>query len=605
MPCPELPDLERLAAADPSLPSRDAIAFHISSCEACRAMLEDIGENLRVEALVRAHASAPGPPERIDDFAILRELGRGGMGVVYEARQSNPDRLVALKLMGAGYSIDERHERLFRREVRALALLTHPSIAAVYGAGRSPDGRPYFAMELVRGEPLGRDAESRGLDSRERLALFRRIAEAVAAAHRRGVIHRDLKPGNILVTPDGTPKILDFGLAKVVETPGSESAISAISEPGRIAGTLAYMSPEQARGDEPAIDTRSDVYALGVVLYELLTGRLPYPIDRGNLLGAVRTICEQAPTRPSSIDRALQGDIDAIVLKALRKDPAERYQSASALADDIRRFLDNEPIAARPPSLSYQLRKLVSRHPVAAAITGSLGALVLVCSIALAILFARAAGAERRAVRESQAAAAEAQTAWEMQEFLLRLFWGAAKDENAPEPTARELIERGVVEVESGLKDRPRVRLEVLRSLARIESSLGQDDKAAPMFAEAKALAETTPDAAAQARLLRDYGQFLLKRQDDRAVEMLSRSVALFERLGETGTPNALEAAALLTGALARAGNAPGTEQPLRDLIAFLRRNAAHRGDLVAVLNMLAGNLDSQGRPREALPRDG
>ena len=292
---------------------------------------------------------APPQPATIGRYRIIRLLGAGGMGTVYEAEQDHPRRKVALKVLKYGLPSPDVLWR-FEQEAEVLGRLQHPGIARIYEAGQAETGRgvaqPYFAMELVHGVPLLEYAQAHHLNTRQRLELMVKVSEAVQHAHQLGVIHRDLKPANILVEESGQPKILDFGVARVADR---EAQATRQTEVGQIVGTLAYMSPEQVSGDPLAVDTRSDVYALGVILYELLAGRLPYPISR-QLPEAVQTIREEEPTSLSSVNRTFRGDIETIVGKALEKEKTRRYASAEELAADIQHYLKDEPITARPPS---------------------------------------------------------------------------------------------------------------------------------------------------------------------------------------------------------------------------------------------------------------
>jgi non-specific serine/threonine protein kinase/serine/threonine-protein kinase len=280
------------------------------------------------------HAAAPAAPARdrplpasVGGYRIVRLLGEGGMGTVYQAEQSNPSRMVALKVIKPGVSSDQLLRR-FDQEAEALGRLQHPGIAQIYHAGTADSGlgpQPFFAMEFIQGRPLLDYAGERNLNTRARLELMARICDAVNHAHQRGIIHRDLKPGNILVDESGQPKILDFGVARV-----SDSDVQATRQTdlGQLIGTLAYMSPEQVLGIPQELDIRSNVYALGVILYELLADKLPYLVNGRALHEVVRAIREEDPGLLSSIDRRFRGDVETIVAKALEKEKSRRYASA-------------------------------------------------------------------------------------------------------------------------------------------------------------------------------------------------------------------------------------------------------------------------------------
>jgi len=344
-------------------------------------------------------------PAVIGRYRILRLIGEGGMGAVYEAEQSQPRRIVALKIIKPGMASPELVRR-FGQESQALGRLQHPGIAQIYEAGTVDTGfgpQPYFAMELIDGSTPRDHAEAHHLNTRERLEIMVKICEAVHHAHQRGLIHRDLKPANILIDKTGQPKVLDFGVARVTD---SDSRATVQTDLGQLVGTLAYMSPEQVLADPLDIDTRSDVYSLGVILYEFLSGRLPYTISK-KLHETIQTIREEDPLKLSAVNRTYRGDIETIVAKALDKDRTRRYASAAGMAADIQRFLKDEPIVARPPSASYQLQKFARRNK--ALVTGVAAVFVVLVGgiVAFRSQAVRARYAETAALAEQKETAAE------------------------------------------------------------------------------------------------------------------------------------------------------------------------------------------------------
>ncbi|MHC5024901.1 MAG: protein kinase domain-containing protein, partial [Planctomycetota bacterium] len=340
-------------------------------------------------------------PDRIGHYSILRVIDSGGMGTVYLAEQAQPRRQVALKVMARGVA-SRAALRRFEHESQLLARLRHPNIAQVYESGTHDDGEdavPFFAMEYIAGaRTLIAYAREERLGTRERLALFAKVCDAVHHGHQKGIIHRDLKPANILVDADGDPKIIDFGVARATD---SDVAVTTIhTEVGQIIGTLQYMSPEQIEADPANIDTRSDVYALGVLLFELLTEQTPYDVSRVPIPEAARVIREENPTRPSSMMRTLRGDVETIVLKALEKDREQRYPSANELGADIRRYLADEPINARPPSTLYQLRTFARRHRTGV-VAASVMAIVIVVAAVVSANYGLEATTQRLIVLEA------------------------------------------------------------------------------------------------------------------------------------------------------------------------------------------------------------
>lgn len=433
--------------------------------------------------------TAPPDPDailgrEIASYRIQRVLGVGGMGVVYEARQAEPSRDVALKVMQAAPLAGQSAFRVFQREVQALARLDHPAIAAIYDAGRTDDGLYYLAMELVRGSSLTQYAQRQALTLPDRLRLFEGVCRAVQYAHQRGVIHRDLKPSNILVNEHNQPKVLDFGLARMIEAEVTLHSLTADRD--KIRGTLSYMSPEQATGDAAKIDVRSDVYSLGVVLYELLTGRLPYDVHTRNIPDAVRTICDILPARFTGEFSSLRGDLEFIVLKALEKEPERRYDSATALADDVRHYLRNEPIQARRPSTVYRLRKFATRHRTVVVLSVLLG-LSIVTLIAVGVTQAVRTARQRDAALIAKRDATEARRYAEaIAGFLIGMLEGPdAIPSQQEEPTLRDIMENAADRVQTELAGEPLVRARVELVLADAFAKLADFDRATTLAEEA------------------------------------------------------------------------------------------------------------------------
>ncbi|MFO0936983.1 MAG: protein kinase [Gemmataceae bacterium] len=327
----------------------------------------------------------------LGQYRLLRLIGEGGMGAVYEAEQNSPRRIVALKVVRDGLSTPSLRQRIMH-EAQITGQLHHPGIAQVFEAGFAEDGQPFFAMEFIQGLPLIEYANRHQLDLRARIELLAQVCDAVQHAHDHGVIHRDLKPANVLVDDHGQPKVLDFGIARAVSQDAETNA--ELTRTGQLLGTLSYMSPEQVSGTSNSIDRRSDVYALGVILFQLLAHRLPLSVDQRPLPEAARIILEEDVPRLGSINPACRGDVETIVATALEKAPARRYQSAANLAADLRHWLANEPIVARPASAFYHMRKFAQRHK--GFVGGTLAAgLALVLGMIGTIIFAMAESHQR------------------------------------------------------------------------------------------------------------------------------------------------------------------------------------------------------------------
>ncbi|MGH9481672.1 MAG: serine/threonine-protein kinase, partial [Terriglobales bacterium] len=508
-------------------------------------------------------ASPPSTPDgsgasgqKIGGYTLVCRLGEGGMGVVYEAVQENPRRHVALKIIRGGSLVDEQSVRMFQREAQVLARLQHPGIAAIYECGRTADGQHYLAMEMVRGWALDTylrrpEAEAAGDKAwvRRRLELFLKICDAVSYAHQRGVIHRDLKPANILV-PMPAPasvtvstvaaraaevKVLDFGLARLAEDELGGSSL--LTQPGTIQGTVPYMSPEQVRGSTDQVDVRSDVYALGVILHEMLDGKLPYDLSRASLPEAARIICEQPP-QPLALAAhgggggGLARELGIIVGKALEKEPARRYQSAAALAEDIHRCLHDLPILAQPPTTAYQLRKLIARHRAGFAFAAALVLLLAGYAVTMAVAAHRISAQRDRANRE-------AQVAEQVSGFLTNLFQSSRPEQaRGRTVTALELLDRGAGSIRANAAMDPEVKASLLDTMGGAYSSLGSFSQSEPLLQAA--LATRTALYGAQSKPVadtrRDLGQLAYNRGDDRAAQdQYTRALAIYQQVEGPG----------------------------------------------------------------------
>ncbi len=475
--------------------------------------------------LVGMSAAGDAIGDRVGPYRLVEVIGEGGMGVVYRAEQTSPIRRdVALKLIRRGLDTDRIIAR-FQSERQALARMDHPSIARVFDAGTSADGRPFFVMELVRGVPVTEFCDRERLTLRERIELMMAICQAVQHAHQKGIIHRDLKPSNILVArQDGVPlpKVIDFGIAKAIADPSAEPH-TLLTREGQFIGTPDYMSPEQAGVIDVDADTRADVYALGVLLYELLAGRRPHSFERRTQEAVQQVLRESRPDKPSTavslrrrtrasrarttgtldaatlkaivdnrrttadrLRRQLSGDLDNIVLKAVQKEPDRRYGSAEAFADDLHRYLDGQPVLARPDTWMYRTSKFVRRHALGVGIAAAAVFMLIAFAVMMAVQSRRIARERDRALAAEQRARVEAETAQQVSDFLIGIFEvsdpGKARGNTI---TAREILDRGATKITDTLHDSPDVQARLMYTMGNVYKQLGLYDEAARLLQQA------------------------------------------------------------------------------------------------------------------------
>jgi len=483
----DLPEAERAAYLDAQAPDAELRA-EVAALLRLHAAAEVFIDEAQVEVVmpllaeVTPRLTPVQAGDRIGPYQLTERLGEGGMGLVYRAKRVDGqfEQHVAIKFMQRGLA-SETAIRRFQHEQQVLARLNHPNIARLYDGGVTPAGVPFLVMEYVQGETIDSYCDGHQLRLDQRLTLFLQVADAVQYAHRNLIVHRDLKPGNILVTPDGTPKLLDFGIAKLLNDEGAPH-LAPLTRTGFRVMTPEYASPEQIRGD--AITTTSDVYQLGVLLYELLTGRRPYRIDSRIRREIEQVVLNATPTRPSTalvkvadaetstaitqarrlrpdqLRRRLAGDLDMIVLMALRKEPERRYASVDALAEDLQRHLDGLPVQARPDTFGYRAHRFVRRHRTAIA-----AAFVLVVFVI---------GYAATVTVQSAQIAAERDQADAVTEFLIHLFEGTDPTlTNGDTLTALALLQTGTERLDQ-LAAQPATRARLDEALARIYMHMGR-----------------------------------------------------------------------------------------------------------------------------------
>ncbi|HEX5717039.1 MAG TPA: serine/threonine-protein kinase [Thermoanaerobaculia bacterium] len=568
-----------------------------------------------VQSLLAAHHGGgsllpePGPSspdpligQQIGPYEVQRRLGGGGMGIVYLAARIDGQfrKRVALKVLKPGMDSEEILRR-FRTERQILAALDHPNIARLLDGGTTGRGLPFFVMEYVEGRPITAYCEQEGLPITARLELFRTVCSAVQFAHQNLVVHRDLKPANILVGGDGTPKLLDFGIAKLLN-PELAAQTLALTSNGAQPLTLEYASPEQIRGGH--ITTASDVYSLGVVLYELLSGRHPYR-DGCTIEEMVHQVTEVEPAAPSSAasqreSRTLAGDLDCIVLTALRKEPRHRYASVEQLSADIRRFLEGRPILARKATVGYRFGKFARRH--------RLGVAVAATALLAVLLFGAGMGAlALRLAQERERAELAQRRAEQVTAFLTEIFEVSDPRKSSGETiTARAILDAGARRIGTDLEDQPEVQADLMATLGMIYHRLGLGQRALPLVEAALARRRQLlgPDHPKVAQSLNDLG--VLQERDGKypAAEASYRQ-ALAIRRQQLGPlhPDVVESLSDLAAVLWAQGEYEAAEKQWREVLA-MRRKLFGDGHVAVAgsLNNLAIALFSRGRYREAEP---
>ena len=612
----ELGSGERSAFLDQACAQRPELRAEVDSLIAAHAEADAL--SLSDHSQASTMSKGMGEARMIGPYRLVHELGSGGMGQVWLAEQTEPvNRRIALKLIRAGM-YDTAVVQRFQAERQSLAIMEHPAIAKVFDAGTTPEGQPYLAMEYVEGLPITDYCDRKRLSIRERLRLFIQVCEGVQHAHQKAIIHRDLKPSNILVAEiDGKPipRIIDFGLAKAILPQAQGQTL--FTQRGAFLGTPGYMSPEQADPGMNDVDTRTDVYSLGVVLYELLTGMLPFDSKQWQqmkLEDALRHLRETDPERPSGkiasnlnasadlaqarrtdathLAGALRGDLDWITLKALEKDRNRRYGTPSELADDLVRYLQNRTVRARPARVAYRLRKYVQRNRIAVAVVASAVVLLVAFAVAQSIQLKRITRERDRADR--------------ITEFMTSMFTMSNPSEaRGNSVTAREILDKSSKDIGKGLSNDPELQAQMMYTMAVTYRGLGLYSLAQPLQERAleiqrRVLGPQHPDTLRSMNLLAstlgDVGH-------DADAEKISREVLEIRRrvLGSRH-PDTLRSMVTLGGTLYRQGQYAQAGKFFQEALDLQRQVLGpEHPDTVGSMNDLASTYSQDGRNVEAV----